>query len=48
MAEDDNSCVKKLIFGVGGVVALLIVILVPMSFSGMEYYEVGTFLEDSY
>ena len=36
---DDNCCIYLIGIGIGGV-ALLLVILLPMSFQGLEYYEV--------
>ena len=38
---DDNCCIYLIGIGIGGV-ALLLVILLPMSFQGLEYYEVDT------
>ncbi|KAK3750814.1 hypothetical protein RRG08_037255 [Elysia crispata] len=41
MAESNNQCIIFVIAGVVGIGILLTVILVPMSFSGLEYYEYG-------
>ncbi|KAK7113664.1 uncharacterized protein [Littorina saxatilis] len=36
-----DNCIFMVVGVVGGLVALLLVILLPMSFSGLEYYEYG-------
>ena len=38
--SDGNQCIVFVIVGVVGIGILLTVILVPMSFSGLEYHEV--------
>ena len=37
----DNQCCLMIVGGIVGVAAILILILVPMSFVGLEYYEMG-------
>ncbi|GFN73606.1 hypothetical protein PoB_000011200 [Plakobranchus ocellatus] len=39
--ENGNQCILYLVAGVVGIGILLTVILVPMSFSGLDYYEYG-------